>query len=153
MAKHKGFGQGAAKLCCQPDFPESALSELRWWVRNLSTWNGMSFLNPNAELDIIITSDASLLGWGAAYLGLTIQCRWSDGDVAAHQCAGIEGSRVNLKIIQGPVGRAVVFDHDWITWQLSQRLWKWVRHGKNVSGSDLRNMSVCHAREHDYWSA
>ena len=38
-------------------------NDLQWWIDQLSTWNGRSIISPVP--DLIITTDASLKGWGA----------------------------------------------------------------------------------------
>ena len=140
MANIRALAKEQQNYAANLILPESALSELRWWVRNLSTWNGKSFLNPDPELDIVITSDASLLV--------------SDRDVAAHQCAGIEGSRVSSEILQGPLGGQpcsfTIGQHDSCLTDCENG----VIAVEKVSGGDQRNMGVCFiAREHDYCSA
>ena len=113
MANIRALAKEQQNYAANLILPESALSELRWWVRNLSTWNGKSFLNPDPELDIVITSDASLLGWGAEGLGQTTQGRWSQTEMLQHinvlelRAAELalksfkdlwEGSRVRLRL-------------------------------------------------------
>ena len=84
MANIRALAKEQQNYAANLILPESALSELRWWVRNLSTWNGKSFLNPDLELNIVITSDASLLGWGAECLGQKTQGRWSQTEMLQH---------------------------------------------------------------------
>ncbi len=42
---------------------QDCLEELRWWDYHLSQWNGKSMLRK--AVDLVIESDASLIGWGA----------------------------------------------------------------------------------------
>ena len=130
MANIRALAREQQNYAANLILPESALSEMRWWVRNLSTWNGKSFLNPDPELDIVITSDASLLGWDVECLGQTAQgCR---SQIEMLQHINVLEMRA-AELASRTCGRAVVFDYDWTTWQLSHRLWKWGRpHRKGV---------------------
>ena len=47
---------------------DSAKEELLWWVHQLATWNGRTILSKTP--DLVVESDASLLGWGAVSGGL-----------------------------------------------------------------------------------
>ena len=51
------------------------LKELRWWISQLKDWNGKAIIN--AGPDIIISSDASKIGWGAALGSQKIQGQWT----------------------------------------------------------------------------
>lgn len=46
----------------------NAREELTWWQESLQSWNGKAVLEPNP--DIVIETDASLLGWGAVLEGI-----------------------------------------------------------------------------------
>ena len=43
--------------------PEEAKEELHWWITEMSRWNGKTLIK--TDIDVTITSDASLWGWGA----------------------------------------------------------------------------------------
>ena len=94
-------------------------------------------------------------------LGMGCGMSWSDNprplvserDVAAHQCAGTEGSRVSSEILQGPVGgqpcSITIGQHDICLTDCENG----VATVEKVSGGDQRNMVVCFiAQEHDYCS-
>ena len=51
------------------------LKELRWWISQMKDWNGKAIIN--AGPDIIISSDASKIGWGAALGSQKIQGQWT----------------------------------------------------------------------------
>ena len=51
------------------------LKELRWWISQMKDWNGKAIIN--AGPDIIISSDASKIGWGAALGSQKIQDQWT----------------------------------------------------------------------------
>jgi hypothetical protein len=54
--------------------PESK-EELRWWVLHLQQVNGKSIISPGP--DVVIQTDASLLGWGAVSNGRTVRGHWT----------------------------------------------------------------------------
>ena len=55
--------------------PPDCLDELRWWHRNISTWNGLSWIQPKPTCTLFV--DASDEGWGAVLDQMTIQQRWT----------------------------------------------------------------------------
>jgi len=61
---------------------QSAKEELLWWVNQLSTWNGKAIL-PQPP-DLIVETDASLLGWGAVSEGIRTGGLWSEEERAQH---------------------------------------------------------------------
>ena len=77
MTSIRGLVRSFQNYAASVDLPESVLEELRWWSRNLRHWNGKSFVNPNPELDVVIMTDASKMGWGAHCQGVTTQGQWS----------------------------------------------------------------------------
>ena len=97
MANIRALAKEQQNYAANLILPESALSELRWWVRNLSTWNEKSFLNPDPELDIVITSDASLLGWGAECLVQPTQGRRSQTEMLQHNVVELRAAELALK--------------------------------------------------------
>ena len=64
MSSIKGLAQNHQSYVATVDMTGPVPEELRWWVRNLRSWNGKSFINPDPQLDVFITTDASLSGWG-----------------------------------------------------------------------------------------
>ena len=58
------------------DLTEDALADLWWWAHEDHLAKGSPF-KPRAP-DIIVTSDASMHGWGASFTGQTIAGRWRD---------------------------------------------------------------------------
>ena len=61
---------------------KEAIVELRWWTRMLRDWNGRPILPPTP--DLIIETDASLLGWGAASAQGSTGGLWSEEERACH---------------------------------------------------------------------
>ena len=51
------------------EIPVEARKELLWWKEDLTLCNGRSLISPPPQ--IIISSDASLPGWGASCHGQT----------------------------------------------------------------------------------
>ncbi|XP_044130754.1 uncharacterized protein LOC122943828 [Bufo gargarizans] len=56
--------------------------EMRWWIHNLSVWNGRAIVGP--QPDLIIESDASLHGWGAHCSGVSTGGPWSPEESHLH---------------------------------------------------------------------
>ena len=48
----------------QMSLNEECREELKWWIENLSTWNGKSFIAASSPHTMQITTDASKKGWG-----------------------------------------------------------------------------------------
>lgn len=59
-----------------------AREEIRWWITNIAKVNG-SPINPPAP-DLVITSDASKMGWGAFCKGSATNGRWSNHEKNFH---------------------------------------------------------------------
>lgn len=53
-----------------------ALRELRWWMTELDSWNGRSALLDKPQ--IVLETNASLLGWGARYMNVSTGALWSE---------------------------------------------------------------------------
>ena len=66
----------------QVPLPSDVLEEIKWWNENLSRVNGKKF--DIQEPDIIIYSDASLIGWGAYSDGATARGPWAIEDSEKH---------------------------------------------------------------------
>jgi hypothetical protein len=60
----------------------SARDDIRWWVENLSSSNGLCFLKKDP--DLIIYSDASLYGWGFMCDGVCSRGPWAGSDRLRH---------------------------------------------------------------------
>jgi len=56
--------------------------EISWWTQNLITWNGRAMTTPMP--DLLITTDASMEGWGAHCEGVTTQGRWTQQEKLKH---------------------------------------------------------------------
>ena len=54
---------------------QNCQNDLQWWVDQISTWNGRSITTP--ATDLVITTDASLQGWGAVCQGVRTRGLWS----------------------------------------------------------------------------
>ena len=61
---------------------QSAKEELCWWVNNLQAWNGKAVLSPVP--DLVMETDASLLGWGAVLGGMSTSGLWSETERSQH---------------------------------------------------------------------
>ena len=61
---------------------DKAKAELQWWIAMLNRWNGHPIL-PLAP-DLVIETDASLLGWGAATKQMSTGGLWSELERAHH---------------------------------------------------------------------
>jgi len=60
---------------------ESMKSDIKWWLENIhSQFRKIDHGTPQ----IVITTDASLLGWGAVYNGVKIGGRWNDSEKTHH---------------------------------------------------------------------
>ena len=59
-----------------------ALGELQWWITNIKRANGSPIHPPATEM--VITSDASKMGWSATYGNLSTNGRWSKQESALH---------------------------------------------------------------------
>lgn len=60
----------------------SARDDIRWWVKNLSSSNGLCFLKKDP--DLVIYSDASLHGWGFVCDGVCSRGPWAGSDRLCH---------------------------------------------------------------------
>lgn len=54
---------------------QNCQNDLQRWVDQISTWNGRSIITPAP--DLVITTDASLQGWGAVCQGVWTRGLWS----------------------------------------------------------------------------
>ena len=61
---------------------DSAKEELLWWVHQLTTWNGRAILSQTP--DLVVETDASLLGWGAVSEGVRTGGLWSEKERTQH---------------------------------------------------------------------
>ena len=61
---------------------EPAKQELHWWEKEVMSWNGKSLTI--ADSDIVIETDASLLGWGAHCRGVATGGLWSPQERGLH---------------------------------------------------------------------
>jgi hypothetical protein len=60
--------------------PPDCLQELKWWLKNLSKWNGRSLLTQTPTHTMYV--DASNLGWGGVYRNQSVQGLWSTEEAA-----------------------------------------------------------------------
>ena len=60
----------------------ACLEELHWWVAHLTAWNSRASLTPAP--DLVIETDASMLGWGAVCEGVRIGGLWSHSEQLYH---------------------------------------------------------------------
>ena len=61
---------------------QSSLEEPNWWDTRMARWNGKTVLQK--EIDLIIDSNASLTGWGAACQDLRTGGPWSGQERSNH---------------------------------------------------------------------
>ena len=76
VALNKGSYQGTVLLDPQ------AREELQWWITNIKRVNGSPIHPPATEM--VITSDASKMGWGATFGNLSTNGRWSKQESGLH---------------------------------------------------------------------
>ena len=62
--------------------PPEGKEELSWWDTHMSRWNGKSLVK--TEIDMVMDSDASLLGWGAFYNHQRTGGPWSPQERTMH---------------------------------------------------------------------
>ena len=62
--------------------PRAAKVELHWWYQHLTSHNGKPIKSP--QPDLILYTDASLLGWGATCQGVQIGGAWSMEERSLH---------------------------------------------------------------------
>ena len=151
MASIRALARQQQNYAASMELPEAVLAELRWWLRNLRTWNGKSFLNPDPHLDVVITSDASLHGCGAKCQGLVTQGRWSQLEMDQH---------INVLQLRAAELALRSFGDLWQGGRVRLRLdnttavSQIVKTVKNMFDSNPRDLGVCSVfREHGYCSA
>jgi len=59
-----------------------AQEDLQWWKLHLASWNGRSLITQT--LSMTITSDASLMGWGATCNGVRTRGPWPPTEQSLH---------------------------------------------------------------------
>ena len=59
-----------------------ALEDLQWWKLHLTSWNGRSLIIQTPSMTI--SSDASLMGWGATCNGVRTRGPWSPTEQSLH---------------------------------------------------------------------
>ena len=70
-------------------------NDLQWWIDQLSIWNGRSLISPAP--DLIITTDASLKGWGAVSRSSYQGTLDPGGILTAYKCPRTQGSSFCLE--------------------------------------------------------
>ena len=74
------------------------LEELWWWINHLTEWNGKSLMRGQSP-DIVIESDASLIGWGAtstSEYGRLVECT---GETLAYELLGDRSSQAGSSVL------------------------------------------------------
>ena len=61
---------------------QSCKEDLQWWIDQITNWNGRSITIPPP--DLIITTDASLKGWGAVCQGIHTRGLWTPQEASQH---------------------------------------------------------------------
>ncbi|KAM4723097.1 uncharacterized protein WCC33_009317 [Rhinophrynus dorsalis] len=89
-----------------------AKEELVWWLKHLDAWNGKAIFG--MEPDLIIESDASLLGWGAHSDDLSTGGKWSPQEASLHiNCLELLAGSFALKsLAKGHVNCCVLLKMD-----------------------------------------
>ena len=77
QALRRSYGEFDSKMLVT----ENMKTDLLWWVNNLATQK-RNIDHGNAQ--VVITSDASLIGWGAVYNGEKFGGRWSNSEAENH---------------------------------------------------------------------
>ena len=81
MLQAKGLLEGKGYNSVVP-LNKECQNDLQWWIHQLSTWNGRSIISPAP--DLIITTDASLKGWGAVCQGVHTRGLWTKEESLLH---------------------------------------------------------------------
>ena len=81
MLQVKGLLEGKGYNSVVP-LNKECQNDLQWWINQLSTWNGRSLISPAP--DLIITTDASLKGWGAVCQGVHTRGLWIPEESLLH---------------------------------------------------------------------
>ena len=81
MLQAKGLLEGKGYNSIVP-LNKECQNDLQWWIDQLSTWNGRSIISPAP--DLIITTDASLKGWGAVCQGVHTRGLWTQEESLLH---------------------------------------------------------------------
>ena len=130
MSSIKGLARNHQNYMASVDLTGPVFEELRWWVRNLRSWNGKSFINPDPRFDVVITTDASLSGCRAECQGTTNQGQWSEEERTQHINV-LQLKAAKLALNHSHIcGRAVVSDSDWTTRLLRHIFWRWYLPGR-----------------------
>ena len=79
--------QGLVKRWCGRKSPTRkrsiCLKELHWWSSpDIHAFKGHPLQTP--PFDMMISTDASLIGWGATWPGTTIGCQWLPQEAQSH---------------------------------------------------------------------
>ena len=82
MQKSKALLAGHQNYNAQVVLDLECKSEIKWWFRHLQDWNGKSLISPAP--DLVITTDSSMMGWGAVCNGTTTQGLWSPSEKLDH---------------------------------------------------------------------
>ena len=68
------------------DFPtrmdQESMGDLQWWIHEAGKVNGRPIVQPTA--DLVITSDASMTGWGATYQSMSTGGSWTRQERMCH---------------------------------------------------------------------
>ena len=79
---------------------DGAIQELHWWMQHLEKWNGKSVLP--SEPDLVLETDASLLGWGARCEETPTGGLWSQEERNqnfTHKLSGVTGGSTTCQDI------------------------------------------------------
>lgn len=82
MQKSKGLLQGNQAYEAKVELTSHCKEELRWWISELENCNGKTIMKP--QPDLVITSDASKIGWGGECQGQKAQGQWSMAESQLH---------------------------------------------------------------------
>ena len=79
--KNCAFKQSKGNFSSKLQLSSAAIAELKWWRENIeSAINHVTHGNP----DIIITTDASTLGWGAVLENQSVGGQWTEAEACHH---------------------------------------------------------------------
>jgi hypothetical protein len=82
MQKTKGLCNGGQSYESIVGLTTDCKKELRWWIQELSNSNGKAIIAPMP--DMVITTDASKVGWGGIVKGTRTQGQWSEEESKLH---------------------------------------------------------------------
>jgi hypothetical protein len=95
MTKTKALMRGYQSYESVVILTDDCKRELSWWINQLQECNGKAIMSP--QPDLVITTDASKIGWGGEVNGMKTQGQWS-----------LEESKLHINILEMRAAEFVV---------------------------------------------